>query len=96
MVLTYLYFLGGSLLIGLRRWDLNQLGLNLRGVGLTLLCGVSLILGRTLVYISTNLPLELQPFSLARIGGEILFYFILVGFVEEFLFRVLIYRALEE
>lgn len=95
-VLTYVYFLGGSLFIGLRRWSFDQLGLNRKGVGLSLFWGACFTLGRTLAYISTNLPFEPQPFSLARIGGEILFYFGLVGFVEEFLFRGLIYHALEE
>ncbi len=96
LALTYVYFLGGSLFIGLRRWSPDQLGLNRKGLGLSLLWGACFTLGRTLAYTSTNLPFELQPFSLARIGGEILFYFGLVGFVEEFLFRGLIYQALEE
>jgi membrane protease YdiL (CAAX protease family) len=95
-VVTYIYFLGGSLFIGLRRWKLDQLGLSRKGMGMSLFFGLVFILGRTLAYISTNLPMELQPFSLPRIGGEILFYFGLVGFVEEFLFRGLIYRALED
>jgi membrane protease YdiL (CAAX protease family) len=96
LILTYLYFLGGCLFIGLRRWSFDQLGLNRKGLGLSLFWGACFTLGRTLAYISTNLPFEMQPFSLTRIGGEILFYFGLVGFVEEFLFRGLIYHALEE
>jgi membrane protease YdiL (CAAX protease family) len=95
-VMTYIYFLGGSLFIGLRRWKLDQLGLRRKGMGMSLLFGLVFILGRTLAYTSTNLPLEPQPFSLTRIAGEVLFYFGLVGFVEEFLFRGLIYRALED
>ena len=95
-VMTYFYFLGGSLFIGLRRWKLDRLGLSRKGMGMSLLFGLVFILGRSLAYLSTNLPLESKPFSLPRIAGEILFYFVLVGFVEEFLFRGLIYRALED
>jgi len=95
-VITYLYFLGGGLFIGLRRWNLDQLGLNRMGIGMSIVFGLAFILGRTLTYISTNLPFELQPFSTPRIAGEILFYFGLVGLVEEFLFRGLIYRALQD
>jgi membrane protease YdiL (CAAX protease family) len=92
-IITYIYFLGGSLFIGLRRWNLDQLGLNRNGIIMSVLLGLVFILGRTLAYSSTNLPFELQPFSLTRVGGEILFYFLLVGFVEELLFRGLIYRT---
>jgi membrane protease YdiL (CAAX protease family) len=95
-IITYVYFLCGSLFIGLRRWNFNQLGLNHKGIGLSLLFGSVFILGRTFAYLSTNLPLKIQPFSLTRILGEILFYFGLVGFIEELLFRGLIYRALED
>lgn len=95
-ILTYLYFLGGCLVIGLRRWNPDQLGINRRGIGISLFFGLAFILGRTFAYISTNLPLETQPFSLTRVVGEILFYFVLVGSIEELLFRGLIYRALED
>ncbi len=95
-IITYFYFLGASLFIGLRRWNLAQLGLSRNGIGISLSFGLIFILGRTLAYISTNLPLELQPFSFTRIVSEVLFYFGLVGFVEEFLFRGLIYHALED
>jgi membrane protease YdiL (CAAX protease family) len=95
-IITYLYFLGGGLFIGLRRWNLDQLGLNRKGIVLSIAFGLALILGRTLAYISTNLPFEFLPFSITRIAGEMLFYFGLVGLVEEFLFRGLIYRALQD
>jgi len=52
---VYLYFLAGSLAIGLRRWSLSQLGLNRRGILLSLACGLAFILGRTLVLLGTNL-----------------------------------------
>jgi membrane protease YdiL (CAAX protease family) len=92
---VYLYFLAGSLLIGLRRWSLGELGLNRQGLGLSLVCGGTFLAGRTLVLLATDLPLELQPVTPSRLAGEILFYFGLVGFVEELLFRGLIYRALD-
>jgi len=41
-----------------------------------------------------GLPLEPRPPSFTRIIGEIFFYFALVGFIEELLFRGLVYRAL--
>ena len=39
-VVVYVYFLAGCLLIGLRRWNLDQLGLNRKGLELSLLGGV--------------------------------------------------------
>ncbi len=95
-VLVYLYFLAGTLLIGLRHWNLNQLGLNRRGVGVSLICGsvtiVVMILGR----LAINLPMEPPPMTIERLVFDLAFYFGLVGFIEELLFRGLIYRALEE
>ena len=93
--LVYLYVLGGTLFIGLRRWNWGQLGLNRNGIALSLACGAILCLERPLAYLALGFPLALRPFSLMRLLGEIFFYFALVGFVEELLFRGLIYRALD-
>jgi membrane protease YdiL (CAAX protease family) len=93
---VYVYFLAGCLFIGLRRWNLGQLGLNRRGLGLTLACGLVLLASRTLVLLATDLPLGLQPITFRRLAGEILFYFGLVGLIEELLFRGLIYHALDQ
>jgi membrane protease YdiL (CAAX protease family) len=95
-IIVYLYFLIGCLIIGLRRWNLDQLGLNRQGLWISLLSGFSILLGRYLVYIATSLPVSLQPFSLSRLAGEFAFYFGMVGFIEELLFRGLIYHAFEE
>jgi membrane protease YdiL (CAAX protease family) len=95
-VVVYLYFLAGCLVIGLRRWNLSQLGLNRQGVGLSLLCGTVVMLIFTLGRLATDLPLGLRPVTLQRLAGEIGFFFGLVGPIEELLFRGLIYRALEE
>jgi len=95
-IIVYLYFLVGCLLIGHRRWNLKQLGLNWDGLGISLLSGFAVLLGRYLIYIATSLPVTLRPFSLSRFAGEFLFYFGMVGFIEELLFRGLIYRAFEE
>jgi len=95
-VVVYFYFLAGALWIGLRRWNLSQLGLNWQGLWLSLACGLALLMGRLLVIFSVSWSQPALPFNLARLGGEILFYFGLVGLVEELLFRGLLYRILEE
>jgi membrane protease YdiL (CAAX protease family) len=95
-VVVYFYLLGGTLLIGLRRWNLGQLGLNRQGLVLGVICGISIVIGRELAYFATDLPVEFHPFAISRLAGEVAFYFGLVGFIEELLFRGLIYRTLEE
>ena len=95
-IATYLYFITGTLFIGLRRWNLTRLGLNCKGVRVSLLCGFSILLGRNLTYLATNMPVEPKMISIVSILGDIFFYFGLVGFTEELLFRGLIYRALED
>jgi membrane protease YdiL (CAAX protease family) len=93
---VYVYFIAGALFIGLRRWNRDQLGLNRHGIGLSLACGVLLVLARTFALLSTNIPLSLQFLTLTRWVGEIVFNFLLVGVGEELLFRGLMYHALEE
>lgn len=95
-VAVYLYFLASCLFIGLRRWNLSQLGLNRRGLGLSLICGIILIVARTLVILGTDLFSGLRPITLGGLAGDIAFLFGLVGLIEELLFRGLIYRALDE
>jgi membrane protease YdiL (CAAX protease family) len=94
--LVYVYFLCGALFIGLRRWSWSQLGLNRRGIGLSLVCGGVFIAERCLAQLALGLPLDLRPFGLLRVAGEVFFYFVLVGMVEELLFRGLLFRALED
>ena len=95
-IAVYIYFLAGCLIIGLRRWNLKQLGLNRRGLGVSLVCGLVLLAGRTLVILAMDWPLGPNPLALRRLAGEIVFYFGLVGLIEELLFRGVIYRALDE
>ncbi len=95
-VLVYLYLLAGCLVIGRRRWSWAQLGLNRNGLGLSLLCGAVLIAGRILVTLSIDWPIEPTPVTIGQLTGDIVFYFALVGFVEELLFRGVIYRAFDE
>jgi membrane protease YdiL (CAAX protease family) len=94
--IVYFYFLAGSLIVGLRRWNLRQLGVNRQGVGLSLICGAAFLLVFALGRLATDLPLSPQPLTLRRLAGEVGFYLGLVGPIEELLFRGLIYRALEE
>ena len=93
--LVYIYFLGGGLFIGLRRWSWGQLGLSRLGIGLSLACGAILIIERFLAPLALGYPIGFLPFAPVRVVGEILFYFVLVGLVEEFLFRGLLYRIFE-
>jgi membrane protease YdiL (CAAX protease family) len=93
---VYVYFLAGTLLIGLRRWNLDQLGLNRKGIGLSLACGLAFVVGQILVVVATDLPWRLQPMTLKQIVCNVTYYFGLVGLIEELLFRGLMYRALDE
>jgi membrane protease YdiL (CAAX protease family) len=95
-VVVYFYLLIGCLLIGLRRWSLAQLGLNRNGLGLSLLCGLAIFAGRTLVILAVRWPRGPEPLTLPRVVGDILFYFGLVALIEELIFRGLVYRALDE
>lgn len=92
---AYLYLLLGVIFIG-RRWSWDQLGVNGRGLALSLICGGLLILGRTLVILAVDWPLWTQPVTALGLLGDAAFYFGAVGLTEELLFRGLIYRALDE
>jgi membrane protease YdiL (CAAX protease family) len=92
--LAYLYVLAGCVVIGRRRWSWGQLGLNRRGIGLSLICGAVLIGEGALARRAIGLPLTFRPISMPGFLGDIVFYFLLVGLVEELLFRGLVYRAL--
>ena len=94
-IAVYLYFLAGCLFIGLRHWNLRQLGLGRQEWRLSLICGVLLTVGRALVLLALDWPLGLRSISLNQLAGDVLF-FGLVGLVEELLFRGLIYHALGE
>lgn len=63
---------------------------------LSLICGALVIAGRVLVTLSVDWPLWQNPITAAGLIGDVLFFFGAVGFVEELLFRGLIYRALDE
>lgn len=95
-IATHLYVLAGTLFIGLRRWNLDQLGVNAKGVWLSLAFGAAVILGRSLVILSTSWGLPPPQYNLAALAGKFLYYFALIGLVQELLFRGLVYRAFEE
>jgi membrane protease YdiL (CAAX protease family) len=93
---VYLYILAGTLYIGLRRWNWSQLGLNLKGVWLTLVCGLALLAGRLMIILSIDWAVHPVSLTWLRLAGGLIYYFGLVGLVEELLFRGLIYRLLED
>jgi methyltransferase (TIGR00027 family) len=95
-VLTYFYILAGTVYIGRRRFSWDQLGLNRRGIGLALLCGVVLLAARGMIIASIQWNLPRPRLTWLKIIGDLGFYIGLVGLVEELLFRGLIYRLLEE
>jgi membrane protease YdiL (CAAX protease family) len=92
--ITYVYVLAGTLIIGLRRWSLNELGLNRKGLWLSLSCALSILVGRLLIILS--IQWEVQPARLTIFGlfWDLFYYFALVALTEELLFRGLIYHAL--
>lgn len=94
--LSDLYAIAGSLVIGLRRWSLDELGVNCKGLWLGLACGVAIVTGRTLVILSVDWNLPVPQRSPLGLVGEFVFYFALVGIGQELLFRGLIYRAFED
>ena len=94
-VLAYMYVLGGTWWISLRHWSLRELGFTWQGLGVSLVSGLLIILGRTLIIWSVDWDVLSPPFNGWRILGELVFYFGLVGLVEEGLFRGLVYHALE-
>jgi membrane protease YdiL (CAAX protease family) len=94
--LSDLYAIAGSLIIGLRRWSLDELGVNRKGLWLGLACGLVLVSGRTLVISSVDWNLPPPQLSPLRLVSEFVFYFALVGIGQELLFRGLIYRAFED
>ncbi len=95
-VLTYLYVLAGTSLIGLRRWSWADLGLNRKGLGLATVCGTAILLGRLLILRSIDWGGRPALLTWAGVLGDLLFYFGLVGLVEELLFRGLVYRLLDD
>ncbi len=92
---SYVYFAIGALLIG-RRWSIDRLGINRRGIWLGLFCGLFLVLARTLVILGVVPAYDPPSLTFSDLIAQIAFYFGLVGLVEELLFRGLIYRALED
>lgn len=95
-IVVYLYVLAGTLFIGLRRWKPDALGLNNRGLAVSLGSGLLLVGGRVLVMLAVNWGKAPPPYSALRLAGDILYYFGLVGLVEELLFRGLVYRIFED
>jgi membrane protease YdiL (CAAX protease family) len=94
--LVYGYVLVGTLWIGLRRWNLHQLGLNLKGVGVSLVCALAILAGRLMIIFSVKWTIYPAHYDWIDLIGQVLFYFGLVGLVEELLFRGLVYHALEQ
>jgi len=95
-LVSYAYILAGTLLIGRRRWSWDELGLNRKGLGLSLACGLVLLSGRLLVILSVQWGGRPPHYTPLALLGQVLYYIGVVGLVEELLFRGLIYRALEE
>jgi membrane protease YdiL (CAAX protease family) len=94
--LVYVYVFIGTLFIGLRRWRLPELGININGIGLSLVCAVFILAGRLLIIRSVDLGLSPPQYSCSELIWGVLFYIGLVALVEEFLYRGLVYHALDE
>jgi len=95
-VIVYVYILVGTLYIGLRRWNWSQLGVNRKGIWLSLGCGLVILAARLMIILSINWSVRPPQLTWLRLAGGLLYYFGLVGLVEELLFRGLIYRLLED
>jgi membrane protease YdiL (CAAX protease family) len=94
--IVYLYVLGGTFLIGLRRWNWDQLGLNRKSILLTLACCLITMAARLLIILSIQWNVHPVALSPLRAIGDLIYYIFLVGLVEELLFRGLLYRIFED
>jgi membrane protease YdiL (CAAX protease family) len=95
-IIVYLYILAGTLYIGLRRWNWDQLGFNRKGIWLTLACGLVILVARLIIILSIDWAGQPPQLTWPRLLASLFYYIALVGLVEELLFRGLIYRALED
>lgn len=94
--LVYVYIFAGALCIGLRRWNWDQLGVNWKGLWLSLACALVILVGRLMIILSITWAANPPELSILRVAVDIFYYFILVGLVEELLFRGLVYRLFED
>ena len=98
---VYVYFLAGTVIIGWStrdsggRWTPAVLGLSRQGLGLGLVVGAVLLIGRTFVTLAVAWTDDPPRVTLTWLVWQVLYYFCLVGLTEELLFRGLLYRALE-
>jgi len=93
---VYLYILAGTVYIGRRRWSWEALGVNRNGLRLSLACGAVILGARLLIIQGIEWSAQPPPLTWLRLFGSLLYYFLLVGLVEELLFRGLLYRLLED
>ena len=93
---VYVYILAGTVYIGRRRWSWDELGVNRNGLRLSLACGVVILTARLLIIRGIEWSVQPPPLTWLNLVGSLLFYFFLVGLVEELLFRGLLYRLLED
>jgi membrane protease YdiL (CAAX protease family) len=94
--LVYLYILSGTVYIGRRRWSWEALGVNWKGLRLSLACGVVILTARLLIIGGIEWSAQPPELTWLSLVSSFLFYFFLVGLVEELLFRGLLYRLLED
>ena len=92
--IVYLYVLAGTLYIGRRRWNWDQLGLNRKGIWLTAACGLVILAARLMIILSIDWAVHPASLTWFQVSIGLIYYFGLVGLVEELLFRGLIYRLL--
>lgn len=95
-VIVYFYVLAGTLFIGLRRWTWDQLGVNWKGLGLVIWCGLATLAARLMIILSIDWEIETAHLTFASMLWDVIFYLVLVGLVEELLFRGLLFRLLED
>lgn len=91
---AYAYMLAVALFTGLRRWSLEDLGLNWRGIGMSLACGAVFIVFMIAGRLALGLAPAPRPFEPLRLAGRVLYYFGVVAVAEEVLYRGVLYRAL--
>lgn len=69
--MVYFYVLIGILIIGLRRWQLVELGVKASGIGLSLVCALIILAGRFLIIKSIDLGLSIPRYNPRELPAEI-------------------------
>lgn len=94
--LVYVYLLVGAAWIGRRRWGWTELGLARHGLRPSVIGGIGLVGVLVLGRLALDIPAQpFPPPGFWELAWDVVFYFAFVGLTEEFIFRGVLWHALE-